>query len=411
MRTIAAAVGTVLLRRWTTAAGIFLAVVAFVGYDRFARHIPQMDARLRDPVSRFPCGEPVRFAVLVACLLVCSYLVLNLIVDAIWRSRRSPGPVRRVLAGPVTALVMLAILEVSLTVYDERYPTLCVYDPITVYKLRPGCPSVDSPDSPVPGVNSLGFRGPEVALTKQPSALRVAVVGDSALYGDKVGEGATMPAQLQLLLSRACPQRQVEVLNLAVPGWTSFQGLYQLETLGMQLQPDVLIIGFNNGPEPADKTERELSHVDSPLLPLYRLLARSHTYRTLRTFILQCTSPRDAPASPVTVRVPEPEHMEYLRRMRDLCAARGIPVLFVVMPHNTDVAGMCPSYQDLDALRGPSCIVLDLNRAWRSNGSNVALFVRDDAVHPNAAGHHRMADEMMEAMKTNEVLRTRVGLP
>jgi lysophospholipase L1-like esterase len=110
--------------------------------------------------------------------------------------------------------------------------------------------------SPIPGwrgrytrYNSFGFRGEEIAEKKPPDAIRIAVLGGSTAFGAFVKDEYTFPAVLQGLLQETAAstgasgsRRKIEVINAAVPGYTSTQELISLHLKVLPLTPDVVII-------------------------------------------------------------------------------------------------------------------------------------------------------------------------
>ena len=92
-------------------------------------------------------------------------------------------------------------------------------------------------------VNSLGFRGPELAAVKGPKMVRVWCAGGSTTFDICVSRDATAwPAQLQRRLAAATPGVQVEVINAGVPGEVLATNLRDFQRLAHRLDPDVLVI-------------------------------------------------------------------------------------------------------------------------------------------------------------------------
>lgn len=87
-------------------------------------------------------------------------------------------------------------------------------------------------------INGEGFRGPAVA-GKRPGVKRVAVFGDSIVFGYWVAEADSFPAQLETLLGP-----RVEALNLGVPGYNLDQEVENLRSRVDSLQPDMVVFGF-----------------------------------------------------------------------------------------------------------------------------------------------------------------------
>ena len=90
--------------------------------------------------------------------------------------------------------------------------------------------------------NEQGYRGPNLELVKPRGMLRVAYVGASTAYGELVTEPESSARQLEGLLREALPRRNVEVVNAAVPGWTSAETLINLRERVLPLTPDAILI-------------------------------------------------------------------------------------------------------------------------------------------------------------------------
>jgi len=93
-------------------------------------------------------------------------------------------------------------------------------------------------------LNEDGFRNAPITATKRAGVLRIACIGDSWTFGMNVNQDQTYPARLETLLKQRRPAPEVEILNFGVLGYSSFQGLELLKRRVLDLQPDVLVIGF-----------------------------------------------------------------------------------------------------------------------------------------------------------------------
>jgi hypothetical protein len=86
--------------------------------------------------------------------------------------------------------------------------------------------------------NALGFR--DVAHGEKPAGVtRVAVLGDSFVFGSGVKQDETLTRRLAALLGPS-----FEVINLGVPGYGTDQALLTLSRFGPRLSPDVVLAGF-----------------------------------------------------------------------------------------------------------------------------------------------------------------------
>ncbi|MDP6539029.1 MAG: GDSL-type esterase/lipase family protein [Planctomycetota bacterium] len=113
-------------------------------------------------------------------------------------------------------------------------------DPIGAYELVPGARGFGW-DCEIE-INSHGFRGGEVALEAAEGVLRIAAIGDSVTFGNKLPVEHAYPAQLESALNdNGYP---AEVLNLGVGGYDVLQSLLCLERIGLALEPDVVVLGY-----------------------------------------------------------------------------------------------------------------------------------------------------------------------
>ncbi|HEX7614612.1 MAG TPA: GDSL-type esterase/lipase family protein [Thermoanaerobaculia bacterium] len=113
-------------------------------------------------------------------------------------------------------------------------------DPELGWTLRPNIAGLrsDEPWQASVRTNALGFRDDEHA-GKDSGIIRVAVLGDSFVFGSGVGQGEVLT---QRLAARLGPS--FEVVNLGVPGYGTDQALLTLRRWGPRLSPDVVLVGF-----------------------------------------------------------------------------------------------------------------------------------------------------------------------
>ncbi len=113
-------------------------------------------------------------------------------------------------------------------------------DPELGWTLRPGIAGLRSEEPWQADVrtNALGFRDVEHA-GKAADVARVAVLGDSFVFGSGVRQDETLTHQLAARLGPA-----FEVVNLGVPGYGTDQALLTLRRWGPRLAPDVVVAGF-----------------------------------------------------------------------------------------------------------------------------------------------------------------------
>lgn len=115
-----------------------------------------------------------------------------------------------------------------------------LYDPRLGWRNRPhftGQDYIAGPDRAAVRINSLGFRGPELGPKRRP---RVAVFGDSFVFGTGVDEDHLFTTHLERLLAGS--GHDYDVLNLGTNGFSTDQELLLFQELAARLRPDVVIL-------------------------------------------------------------------------------------------------------------------------------------------------------------------------
>src|SRR5919204_1755243 len=152
---------------------------------------------------------------------------------------------RLLLLTPDEALIWRAVPNVERTYVDIFSPVRTEQDRIAL--LRRFMPSVPEQFRHNPAwhisINSQGFRTAEFGA-KAPGVERIACVGDSWTFGMPVNQEETYPSRVAALLRAAYPDRHYEVLNFGILGYSSFQGLQLMKRRVLDLDPDVVAIGF-----------------------------------------------------------------------------------------------------------------------------------------------------------------------
>lgn len=96
-------------------------------------------------------------------------------------------------------------------------------------------------------INSMGFRGSELADPKPENGFRIWVVGGSTTFDVFApDDDHTWPALVGAKLQRARPDRVVEVINAGIPGEIISGNLEDFEAHAAVVQPDILV--YYHGP-------------------------------------------------------------------------------------------------------------------------------------------------------------------
>jgi hypothetical protein len=135
----------------------------------------------------------------------------------------------------------------------ESHRPIYEADSVLVYRLKKNYDAVYSqPEFQIhERTNELGLRDRPIG-PRPPGTLRILGLGDSFSYSNSVNLEETYFKQLEGDLSGTRP---AEVINAAVPAYTTLQEYRYLERDGIRLEPDVVLLGFYVGNDFQDSYE------------------------------------------------------------------------------------------------------------------------------------------------------------
>lgn len=95
------------------------------------------------------------------------------------------------------------------------------------------------------GRNSLGLRNREVG-PKKPGTSRILFIGDSLVWSGETSSGELYTKVLEQRLNARSVRNvnSFEVINAGIPGYTTYQELEFLKIYGLDMEPDLVILGF-----------------------------------------------------------------------------------------------------------------------------------------------------------------------
>ena len=109
--------------------------------------------------------------------------------------------------------------------------------------------------------NCFGYRGRAYPQNRRPGTFRIAVLGDSFVYGMGVNRECAMPVFIEQYLSQASGSRDIEVLNFGIPGINLAESVEQYKFFARKWHPDlVLLLLMEN-----DLSESLCSQYERPL--------------------------------------------------------------------------------------------------------------------------------------------------
>ncbi len=344
--------------------------------------------------------------------------------------RTSRRPLRRrLLLAAVTVLLFFGVAEGVLRVagFEDtsvvRWETVGVRgfemviedshmfepDPELLWRLRS---SVTTEFTEVPvRTNALGLRGPEIPDPKAAGEVRILCTGDSSVFGHGVAEEHGFPAQLQGQL-RTLGGSQVRVINMGVPGYSTFQSLAQLRRHAPSLQPDVLVIYNAISDFYLDAIQDKDRFQSATVRGIKGLFGRSRTYQLLRRLFKPLAATRDLGTNPyATSRVSLADYRANLQQMVQLGNDHGALSVMVVAPvvllpkRNESEVGEKVAMQYWTVMREVAAEygmpVVDMHAYYgsRMRDERTRLFLDD--CHPTRDGHHNIANQLRKTITEN----------
>jgi hypothetical protein len=136
----------------------------------------------------------------------------------------------------IIVLITFVLAEITFRVYNHVSPTFIFYDPsYNRFRGKPGASDYDF------HLNSRGFKDVEFKPKKEANTYRILALGDSFAFGVVPYQHNYLTLLEQQLKSNG---RQVEVLNMGIPGTGPQHYLALFANEGLPLQPDMVLVSF-----------------------------------------------------------------------------------------------------------------------------------------------------------------------
>jgi lysophospholipase L1-like esterase len=264
------------------------------------------------------------------------------------------------------------------------------YDPVLIWRPKSG---------QFAAYNHQGFRGAPIDQKKPEGSIRLISLGDSNTFGWADDPDANWPAALGRLM--AGDGRRAEVVNAAVWGYSSFQGLRRFAEI-VDFAPDIVLVSFgaNDAHQVAiPDAEYVRSYVRSERIA--GITSRSRVGQVVVAAwdrAAQLTNRREALVS----RVGLTEYRANLQAMIDGTRRRGIQLVLLTRPFTGSTTDPrwwkthAPAYNavTLETGRAAGIPVVDVYGAFRDTPQYF-----DDESHFGAEGHQRAAALIYDAIK------------
>ena len=95
------------------------------------------------------------------------------------------------------------------------------------------------------GRNQLGLRNDDI-LPKQDDGYRILYLGDSMVWTGETSSGELYTEVIESVLNDSLTAfpKTIEIINAGIPGYTTYQEYEFLKIYGLDMQPDMVILGF-----------------------------------------------------------------------------------------------------------------------------------------------------------------------
>ena len=171
-----------------------------------------------------------------------------------------------------TLLFCALFFEIALRLIGIGYPYFTKVDPYLGFSPRPNAQGWKSNEGEAfIQINSQGYRGKEYPLEKPDETYRVVLLGDSFAEALQVKEEERFSAIVEKELSssyKALNEKEVEVINLGVSGYSTAQEYLMLKHKGWNLDPDAVLLAFFPGNDVHENTSRLTTKRDRPFFTL-----------------------------------------------------------------------------------------------------------------------------------------------
>jgi lysophospholipase L1-like esterase len=234
-------------------------------------------------------------------------------------------------------------------------------------------------------------------------------------------EWLPFPMLLEKQLRAANPNRKIEAITMAVPGYTSHQGLAWLQHDIDRLQPDLLIASFGwNDASFGDVPDREAIKTDWRSVTVRWLIDHSqafaHATHWLRAREANKQQARlqnqiqPAPRARPTARVSQQEYLNNMLAIEDLTRQKGATVIVIAAPyrdHSTEApeADLMLQYRLAlgTTMRQRKIPFLEIRELTEeAYPSNEGWF--GERIHPNHMGHRLIASELLKLIGSDHIL-------
>ena len=353
----------------------------------------------------------------------------------------------------ISIFTTLALLEISLRVFapqDLIVPMPAMADSELIYRLPANTKSYLKGTSVRwfhLETNSLGLRDSEHDLQKPPGAFRVLLLGDSMSMAEGVELPETYIKQFEKKANEQALTKKVETINAAIRGYGNDQEVVLFERIGMQFQPDLVILAFFEGNDfddnrqgsifqlkdgqlikttPTEENSQKMRYYNQQIkiqnFPGYRILVgHSHlvnflrkkyaAYLTRRAFSTQRSDQKDRTSEGQTVSEDDWSlTTQILMRWNTDCRKIKSVSLMLFIPDINNIRAYKKSMPDKprtdqrmrDFANANNILFINLTDLFLRDQNVESLYLQD--AHLSPPGHDVVADEITRFLRAGKLL-------
>lgn len=241
--------------------------------------------------------------------------------------------VRGVLIAFLIILAIEILARVGKTVKDDinsARTTPFIYTPELGWELRPGFSG--NIYNKRCSVDENGFLA-EDSLQLINDEPKIVFIGDSWTFGNEVPVAATFAE----LIDDSLPN--VSVINMGIPGYSSYQGYQSIRRRALRLNPVLIIVAFNLNDRRYVLHKEEMDSQDK-FVALYRQQKRQnffnniYIFRSLNYLKSKFYSPKPVNLRDLYARVPPEVYHDNLIKIITICKEKNIPLVFLLVKVN-----------------------------------------------------------------------------
>ncbi len=325
----------------------------------------------------------------------------------------------RIFLPPTSALSVFAKNTFAFNTRASYGRQIFESDPLLGWKLMPSIHQAVWDFTDVT-TNDQGYRYHKNIGLKKTDTVRIVALGDSVTFGYRVPLVYPMTAKPNRLqrsypqlmedyLQEKNPMKQIEVVPMAVPGYSSFQGLKWFERDGLSLKPDLVTIMYGWNDTDLNAAPDIVSLQNSKLAVISRAVISKSQILTKIAGIFSDKSSTVSVAN-TSVRVSEEDYVNNILAIAGMAMSNGSKIVIIGQVYrdsstNPAQAKRVADYRQAlaEAAKSHGIPYLEIDELTEgSSPANGPLF--GELIHPNSDGHKLIADRLLSLIAQDSML-------